>query len=218
MSVRRAPAAPAVGPATAVSHQARLAASLRSMPAPVKDVSVAFSDFRRVLKWTEQRKEFQDEEWNRLYLLKALVAKNEHKFGGMSQDKVNAMIVQSLDMDDVLTVNDPAYDGDPTVDKIIAAAQAEGALQAEEREAARYLRKARRQKREDDEAVMTTCKSGGKCTLDLMSTRGAQREQKEGGQTYDQMYPPADIKAAEELVRRGKTRRAEPAGGLWGSE
>lgn len=219
MSVYRASAAaaPLAEPAKAVSHKARLEASLRSMPVPGKDVSVAFEDLKRLVEWTAQKEELKDVKWNGLYLLKAVVAKIEYKFGEIGPEKVNAMIVNYMDMNDVLTVNDPAYAGDPTVDKIKAAFRAEAALQAKEREAALYLERARRQKHEDNEPVMMTCPSGGKCNLEMMTTRGVQREQG-GGEKYNAMFPPNNIKAAEEVVQRGKERRAAPEGALWDEE
>lgn len=222
MSMRRthAPAASAAGPATAVSHKARLEASLRSITAPAKNVSVAFSDYRKVLQWAQEKAEFKGMEWNRLYLLKATLAKIDDKFGGnggMSPDKVNAMTVEYMDLDDVLTFTSQAYNDELVVQRIKEAFRSEGALRDEEQKAALYLSKARRQKIEDDEPVMKTCKSGGKCNIDVMSTRGLQREQN-GGKHYDDMFPPGDIKQAEALVLRGKYRRAAPEGGLWGLE
>lgn len=175
-------------------------------------VSVGFEDYKAVLEWTKNRKPFNKMKWGNVYLLTALVAKIEDAFAKMGEAKVDAMIFHYIDFDDVTTFR-RMDEKEPVFVRIKSAIDREMARITEEMTAQKYLNKASRQKMEDDEPVMVTCASGGKCSLEMMSSRGAQRVIN-GGKTYEQMYPGSDVAAAQKIVDRGEVRRATPPS-LW---
>lgn len=211
MSVRR-PECTAAPPRTPL--RAVLAAGLARRQAA--NVSVRFADHKKVIEWAKGKPAFAGQEWGSFYLLKAVVAKCEELFGAEDAEKLNAAIVHYVDMLDLMTFweNKDSQATDPTIQRVQQAFYVSDVARAQLQEAQQYLAAAAKQRTEDDEAVSLRCEGGGKCKMDLGTTRGSQREQN-GGPSYDQLYPPQNIAYYEGVITRALTKGYDFPPSLW---
>lgn len=198
MSTRRP--APTVAPPRTPLHAVLAAGVARRQTA---NVSVQFADHKKVVEWAKNKPEFAQQEWGGFYLLKAVVARCEELYGEEGIDKLNAAIVHYTDLLDLMTFWQKmrTHVDDPTIQRVQTAFYVDAVAKSELKDAQAYLAAAEKQRLEDAEPAQLRCEGGGKCKMDLGTSRGTKREQ-DGGPSYDQLFPPANIQYYKGVINR----------------
>lgn len=166
-----------------------------------EDVSVKFEEIPKVLAWAKKQGKMamRGTKWSSFFLTKAVVERCKELYSKEGVDTVNAAIVYYMDLNDYLTA--AAKDrSDPDVKRIKQAllAQQERAMRVADAE--KYLARAAKQRKEDNEMLSCVVAGGGKCNVES----GTSREQvrvNNGGPSYDELYPPATIQYYEGVVQ-----------------
>lgn len=213
MSMRR-PAASAAPPAAGTPLRAVLSAGVAHRQAA--NVSVNVADHKKIVEWASDKPEFAQEAWNGYFLLKAVVARCEERFGDEGVDKVDAAIVHYADMLDVLTFfqRREANARDPVIQRVQRAFFVDAAEKAALTDAQTYLALAEKQKRQDAEQAPLKCDGGGKCKMSLQTSRGAKREA-DGGPSYEQLFPQDNIDYYNGVVDRVLKKGYKFPSSLW---
>lgn len=213
MSLRR-PAASAALTAARAPLRTVLAAGVVHRQAA--NVSVKFADYKKVVEWSNDKPEFAQEQWGDYFLLKAVVARCEERFGVEGRAKVDAAIVHYTDILDLMTLFqiEKVRGGDPVIQRLRTAFSVDTAAKVALADAQDYLAAAEKQKLEDAEPATLRCDGGGKCKMDLGTSRGAKREA-DGGPTYEQLFPTESIDYYNRVVNRVLKRGYDFPASLW---